>query len=548
MKALISAHLPKFVFLLAILPGMAMTLAIHSLSERRLYAEFERVADLAVDRVVTRLQQHVVVLRAARGLLSASRGGLARDEFVRFLSSVDIVNELSGVQGIGFARMLATEDAGLAVQEIREHYGIKVSVRPETRESWRTPIVLLEPANARNTAALGFDMYADPIRRSAMDHAIASGEAQMSGPVELVQEITSDKQTGFLVYLPFPAADRSESLRKAPLAGFVYAPFRGGDLIRAAMAVGPPLPVAMRIVDTGAADMPLFDDLSAVHSNEMQASRTVQILGRQWRFELVGSEGQIGRVRYLNTALLGLTFLLFAGAASYAVAARQNEAMQARAVAAAAARESEYRALLLQEMKHRIKNHIARIQSIARQSARGATDVKAFTAAFDARLQAMSAVQEILAGTAVAQAEVRAVLVKELQQSLDAEEVEHLIDGPTVRLDERQAHAFAMVVHELVTNAMKYGGLSTAGSGLDVSWSIRPAAGTEPPRLDLDWVEQANIPDAPPAKGTGFGSRLIEASLRGELSGTIEQVFRHDGLSIRISFPLSVALNPGGSR
>ncbi|WP_374374450.1 sensor histidine kinase, partial [Tabrizicola sp.] len=301
-------------------------------------------------------------------------------------------------------------------------------------------------------------------------------------------------------------------------------------------------------VDTGAADMPLFDDLSAVHSDEMQASRTVQILGRQWRFELVGSEGQIGRVRYLNTALLGLTFLLFAGAASYAVAARQNEAMQARAVAAAAARESEYRALLLQEMKHRIKNHIARIQSIARQSARGATDVKAFTAAFDARLQAMSAVQEILAGTAVAQAEVRAVLVKELQQSLDAEEVEHLIDGPTVRLDERQAHAFAMVVHELVTNAMKYGGLSTAGSGLDVSWSIRPAAGTEPPRLDLDWVEQANIPDAPPAKGTGFGSRLIEASLRGELSGTIEQVFRHDGLSIRISFPLSVALNPGGSR
>lgn len=159
-----------------------------------------------------------------------ARAGRVR---ARFLSSVDIVNELSGVQGIGFARMSATEDAGLAVQEIREHYGIEVSVRPETRESWRTPIVLLEPANARNTAALGFDMYADPIRRSAMDHAIASGEAQMSGPVELVQEITSDKQTGFLVYLPFPVADLSEGIRKAPLAGFVYAPFRGGDLIRA---------------------------------------------------------------------------------------------------------------------------------------------------------------------------------------------------------------------------------------------------------------------------------------------------------------------------
>lgn len=544
MKALISTHLPKFVFLLVILPGMAMTLAVHSLSERRLHAEFERVADLAVDRVVTRLEQHVVVLRAARGLLQASRGGVARDEFVRFLASVDIVDELSGVQGIGFARMLATEDADAAIPEIRRHYGIAVSIRPATRESWRTPIVLLEPANERNIAALGFDMYADPIRRSAMEHAIASGEAQMSGPVELVQEITSDKQTGFLVYLPFQTSGDPQGSGGTPVTGFIYAPFRGGDLIRAALAVGPPLPVTMRVTDTGAADMTLFDGISPDHLGEMQASRSVQILGRQWQFELFGDEGQIGQVRYLNTALLGLTVLLFAAAASYAVAARQNEAMQARAVAAAAARESDYRALLLQEMKHRIKNHIARIQSIARQSARGATDVKAFTAAFDARLQAMAAVQEILAGTAVAQAEVRAVLVKELQQSLDAQEVEHLVDGPAVRLDERQAHAFAIAVHELVTNAMKYGGLSATGSGLKISWTIRPATGAEPPRLDLDWVEHAVVAEAPVAKDAGFGSRLIEASLKSELSGSIERMFRPDGLSIRLSFPLSATLNP----
>lgn len=548
MKALISVHLPKIVFLLAMLPGMAMILSVHSLSERRLFAEFERVADLAVDRVVTRLQQHVVVLRAARGLLSAGQGGISRDEFVLFLSSVDIVDELSGVQGIGFARMLAKQDADKAIPEIREHYGIDVSIRPATREPWRTPIVLLEPANERNLAALGYDMYADPIRRSAMDHAIASGEAQMSGPVELVQEITSDKQTGFLIYLPFQTPDHAPETDTVPTTGFVYAPFRCGDLIRAALAVGPPLPLTLRIIDTGATEKTLFDDISPDQVDEMRASRTVPILGRQWRFELVGNERQIGQVRYLNTALLGLTVLLFAAAASYAVYARQNEAMQARAVAAAAARESDYRALMLQEMKHRIKNHISRIQSIARQSARGATDVKAFTTAFDARLQSMSAVQEILAGTAAAEAEVRAILVKELQQSLDAEEAEHLVDGPKVRLDERQAHAFAMVVHELVTNAMKYGGLSTTGSGLNISWSIHPATASQPPELHLDWVEQVTTAEPPVAKGTGFGSRLIEASLKGELSGTIEREFRADGLGIRITFPLSSALNPGKSR
>lgn len=173
--------------------------------------------------------------------------------------------------------------------------------------------------------------------------------------------------------------------------------------------------------------------------------------------------------------------------------------------------------------------------------------MKAFTAAFDARLQSMGAVQEVLAGTGMAEAELRAVLVTELRQSLDAAEVEHLIEGPAVRLDERQAHAFAMVAHELVTNAMKYGGLSANGSGLKISWALRPASGTQPPRVDLDWVEQATILDPPAATNAGFGSRLIEASLRGELSGTIEKTYRPDGLGIRISFPLSGALNTAGS-
>lgn len=541
MTKVLGAHLPKLVFLLAFLPGLAVTLAVYTGAERRQAVEFERVADLAVDRIVTRLQQHVVVLRAARGLLSATRGGVSRDEFLRFLSSVDIVDELAGVQGIGFARMIASTDTALAEVEVQRHYGLDIAVRPETDQSWRTPIVLLEPENDRNRAALGFDMYSEPTRRSAMDRAIASGEAQMTGPVELVQEITSDKQTGFLIYLPFPDVAQPRGVSSRPVAGFVYAPFRGGDLIRAALAVGPSLPVAMRIVDTGASDTPLFDSSKDAGAGPLHHRRTVAILGRQWVFDVWSDGVTPGQVRHLSSVLLGLVSFLFAAAAAYAVAARQQEAVQARAVAAAAAREADYRELLLQEMKHRIKNHIARIQSIARQSARGATDVKAFTSAFDARLQAMSAVQEILAGTAVAQADLRSVLVKELQQTLDATEVEHLVDGPAVRLDERQAHAFALVVHELVTNAMKYGGLSANGSGLSIRWSVRQDGGT--PRLDLLWDEKfAGLGDSP-ANGAGFGSRLIEASLKGELSGTLTRGYGPEGLTIRISFPLDPGLN-----
>ncbi len=544
MKAFLEAHLPKLVFLLAFLPGVAVTVAVYTGAERRVAAEFERSADLAVDRVVARLQQHVVVLRAARGLLSAVRGGIARDEFLRFLSSVDIVDELSGVQGIGFARMIPSADTAIATGEVRGHYGLDVPVHPETDQPWRTPIVLLEPENERNRAALGFDMYADPIRRAAMDRAIESGDAEMTGPVELVQEITRQKQTGFLIYLPFRNGPHHPGTGAAPVAGFVYAPFRGGDLIRAALSVGPPLPVVLRVVDVMDAATPLFDNSADPAPQTLHHSREVRILGRSWVFDVWPEATSASPVGHASSVLLGLISLLFAAAAAYAVAARQQEAIQARAVAAAAAREADYRELLLQEMKHRIKNHIARIQSIARQSARGATDVKAFTAAFDARLQAMSAVQEILAGTAAAQADLRAVLVKELQQSLDSTEVEHLLDGPPVRLDERQAHAFALVAHELVTNAMKYGGLSAGGAGLSIRWTVQP--GPDAPHIALLWKERTAGLEPQNGTGTGFGSRLIEASLKGELSGKLTRDYTDEGLEIRLSFPLDPTLNRPG--
>ena len=535
MRALIGRHLPKIVFLLALCPGLAMTWVINISGERRLQAEFERAADLAVDRVVARLERHVVVLRAVRGLFSATRGDLSRDEFLRFLDSIDLTGELSGVQGVGFARMLSRADHALAEDDVRRLYELDVNVHPDSPQSWITPIVLLEPANGRNTPALGFDMYADDTRRSAMERAIASGDAQMSGPVELVQEITEDKQTGFLVYLPVQSAGPTTETPAPPVAGFVYAPFRGTDLIQAALAAGTPLPVSLRVVDTGAPETPLFDGIADTKAT-WRLSRSATMLGRQWQFDVQGSPAGVGAQRYLDSLFLVLISLLFAAAAASFVATRQAEAIQARERAVAASREADYRALLLQEMKHRIKNHIARIQSISRQSARGATDVKAFTAAFEARLQAMSAVQEILAGTAVAEADLRDILLTELQQSRDTAQIATMLGGPPVRLDERQAHAFALVAHELVTNAMKYGGLSTDDARLRVNWIVSKAG------VRIDWIETFPATEPTGKNAPGFGSRLIEASLKGELSGSIERDFSPGRLHIRIGFPLKKGL------
>lgn len=532
----LGAHAASLAFGLALVLGLAMTGAVFMAERRSQVVEFEHSADQAVDRVLSRLDRHVILLRATKGLFDAAENGVSHDKFSRFVGSVDIMSELKGIQGIGFARMMPAGTEAQAAAEVATHYGQTVAVRPETSLPLRTPIVLLEPPDQRNLAALGYDMYAEPVRRAAMDKAIATDRPQITAPVELVQEITDEKQAGFLVYLPLDNP-RLPRMGGSPVAGFIYAPFRAGDLIRTAMEDGEALPVALKVLDVDANRAIVHADPGIEAADGLKTTRLIEVMGRNWAFQLRDTSTVPLLRRHYGSLLLGVISLMFASAAALAITARQQEAAQARAVAAASAREVEYRGMLLQEMKHRIKNHIARIQSIARQSARGATDVKAFTEAFDARLQAMAAVQEILAGNASAEGDLGAILRKELQQGLDQDTIAPLLDGPEVRLDERQSHALALVFHELVTNAMKYGGLSPSGQGLTIDWHVDHS--TAPPQLVIDWQERFANGDRSAGAGKGFGSRLIEASLRGELAGQIERSFHPDGLTILLRFPLA---------
>lgn len=525
-----------FVFVLALVPGLAMTANVHFAGERKIAAEFARAADLAVDRVASRVRQHIVALRAARGLWAAMDGRISRADLKRFVDSVDLLGELAGIRGIGYAPMIPAGDMAAIEASIVAEYGVSPRPAVASDQDWRVPVKLVEPVDAGTLRALGYDMYSEPTRRAAIDKAVDSGLITMSAPIQLVGNPKPGNNPGVLIFLPFTSVDAPGAVTAAPVSGFIYAPFRGPDLIEAALSAGPSLQVAMKVTDAEAPELPLYEPDTA--ASGLMLVRTASVLGRKWIFEITDTANLADPWRHIGTAVLGLISFLFAGTTAYAIAARQEEVATARALAAAAAREADYRELLLQEMKHRIKNYITRVQSIARQSARGATDVKAFSETFDARLQAMAAVQEILAGNIVPQADVRAILRKEMQQCLDTDEVEHLLNGPPVRLDERQAHAFAMVVHELVTNALKYGGLSPRGQGLQVSWSTRPSPAGDGQMLHVDWEERFPHDMAAPPAAAGFGSRLIEASLRGELSGSLQREYRPDGLQISVSFPL----------
>src|SRR5205814_8144949 len=120
------------------------------------------------------------------------------------------------------------------------------------------------PLDRRNQVAIGYDMFTEPVRREAMERARDTGQPSASARVVLIQEIDSQKQQGFLIYTPLYALDPAPTTvegRRAALTGFVYSPFRTGDLLAAILSERGDRPVAVRVYDGNSTskDAQIFD-------------------------------------------------------------------------------------------------------------------------------------------------------------------------------------------------------------------------------------------------------------------------------------------------
>jgi two-component sensor histidine kinase len=187
--------------------------------------------------------------------------------------------------------------------------------------------------------------------------------------------------------------------------------------------------------------------------------------------------------------------------------------------------------LMLQEMKHRIKNSITRVLAIARQTAANAKDIGEFQDSFSARLQAMAASQDMLTRSRWQKADLGELLRIELAQVFGKELPDGVLSGPRVMLSETATQALGLTFHELATNALKYGETGNTTDALKVEWRLQGDT------LALSWREASSVAVAPPEK-PGFGTRLIDMNITRELKGTIRRDYRADGLHIEIEIPL----------
>lgn len=197
-------------------------------------------------------------------------------------------------------------------------------------------------------------------------------------------------------------------------------------------------------------------------------------------------------------------------------------------------------ALLINELNHRVKNTLATVQSIATHSLRTAASAKSFRDTFGARLMALSRAHDLLTRRGWEGASLHSVLSQELAPHRSGEADRITLSGPEVELGRRAALTLAMAVHELATNAAKYGALSRNAGRLAIEWAVERDGGGAGPRLDLAWVERDGPPVAAPTR-RGFGSRLVARSIEGDLGGEVDLNFAREGLRCRIRIPLDVA-------
>ena len=338
---------PAIVLAIALALTAVATAVVAATGRQRDAARFANATATTRAAIEARLDTYVAMLHASSGLFAAS-GDVTAAEFRTFVRQFDLRARYPSMLGIGFARRTRPDEVDALVAARRADGAEDFRVWPDTARPELFPIVFLEPDDRGHARALGYDMFTEPVRRAAMARARDEGRPVLSGRVTLVQEgDTTGRQPGFLVYDPVyrGGGDPGDVAgRRARLAGFAYAPFRGDDLF-AELFDGEPL-VAYRVYDGLAADperlLHASHPVGSIDDPVFRGTDTLSHFGRTWTIHyasLPAVEERAARLLAPAIALVGalvslLLFRLTRAEARARARAERSEQVRSRFLAA----------------------------------------------------------------------------------------------------------------------------------------------------------------------------------------------------------------------
>jgi two-component sensor histidine kinase len=193
--------------------------------------------------------------------------------------------------------------------------------------------------------------------------------------------------------------------------------------------------------------------------------------------------------------------------------------------------------LVANELNHRVKNNLAMIQAIAAQTFRNSDTLAEAQGSLSARISALAQANDLLVGERWVGVSLSGAIEQAIHPHANAPQ-RYSLDGPELQLSPKTALSLSLAVHELATNATKYGAWSSAHGKVGVTWE-KYVTKENSERLRIEWRERDG-PQVTLPKKRGFGSRLIERGLAAEMGGEVKLFFEPEGLACVIDAPLSV--------
>ncbi len=208
--------------------SVVISLFVRDMYTERAEQRFDEHITDKTSHIVDRLGRYKIILEGGVGLFMASEH-VSRAQWQTYVENSRIETLYPGVQGMGFSKVIRPAELAYHIRSIQAEGFPDYTVWPEGNRDEYTTIIYLEPFDADNQRAFGYDMFSAPVRRDAMAQARDTGNVSLSGRVTLVQENDQAMRAGFLIYAPVYLHDApldSPQERRAAIHGYVYAPFR----------------------------------------------------------------------------------------------------------------------------------------------------------------------------------------------------------------------------------------------------------------------------------------------------------------------------------
>jgi two-component sensor histidine kinase len=491
--------------------------------ERAVMREYARTVAASLDRSSNSFSSY---LRAGAALF-ASSADVQPETFDNFVRALRLDTDYPGTEGIGWLPVIEASDVPAFMAQVRARQPGYPDIYPQGPATTGriAPVTMFAPASARNRRALGYDMYSDPARAAAMAEAELARRPTASGRIVLEQE-QSGNLPAFAIYMPVFRTFGEDDRR---LIGFVYTSFRAREFLDTALAQKTASDFGVRLYDGEASTGHLLVTHTIGDAASERVEEQVTIANRKLLLVIESARARMLSPLSMVTLVFGLAL-----ASLLMLLARllTQQAYEDQARLAFFEEQHSIRNSLTRELNHRVKNTLANVLSILSLTRRRTRDLDEFADSLEGRIRALSATHDLLTVTDWGTTPIRAVIEAELQHFRLALDDAILLDGPPLELAPNDALSFGLAVHELATNAAKYGALSVAGGQVTIRWQM---VGEH--LAEVEWHESSG-PPVTTERHRGFGTELIEKIVAHELRQPVALDFRPEGVVCTMRVPI----------